>query len=40
MSIGVESDGAHPARRQLVENNRGVIVSRMGDYENDRSTPE
>lgn len=39
MSVGVEPGGAHPARRQLVKNRRGVIVSRMCDYKNDRRTP-
>jgi hypothetical protein len=40
MNIGIESDGARPARRQLVENGRRMIVSRMGYYENDRRPPE
>ena len=39
MSIGVEPGDAHPARRQLIEHSWGMIVSRVGYYENDRHTP-
>jgi hypothetical protein len=37
VSVGVEPDSARSARRQLVENSRGVIVSRVSYYKNDQA---